>query len=53
MQVLRCVCFAGKVLHYAKQNFGGLNFAAAIFKFMRLNFPDLREPPFATDLLPV
>nr|WP_315004261.1 hypothetical protein [uncultured Campylobacter sp.] len=53
MQVLRCVCFAGKVLHYAKQNFGGLNFAAAIFKFMRLNFTDLREPPFATDLLPV
>nr|WP_314373989.1 hypothetical protein [uncultured Campylobacter sp.] len=30
----------------------GLNFAAAIFKFTRLKFTDLREPPFVTDLLP-
>ncbi|WP_297916336.1 hypothetical protein [uncultured Campylobacter sp.] len=27
--------------------------SAAIFKFMRPNFTDLREPPFAADLLPV
>ena len=39
--------------NYAKQNFGELNFAAAIFKFMRPNFTDLREPSFVTDLLPV
>ncbi|WP_298705063.1 hypothetical protein [uncultured Campylobacter sp.] len=39
--------------NYAKQNFGGLNFTAAIFKFTRLKFTGLREPPFVTDLLPV
>lgn len=39
--------------NFAKQNFGGSNFAAAIFKFMRFEFTDLREPPFVTDLLPI
>ena len=39
--------------NYAKQNFGGLNFTAAIFKFTRLNFTDLREPPFVANFLPV
>jgi len=39
--------------NYAKQNFDGLNFIAAIFKFTRLKIADLREPPFVTDLLPV
>ncbi len=36
--------------NYAKQNFGGLNFTAAIFKFTRLKLTDLREPPFTADL---
>ena len=39
--------------NFAKQNFGGLNFTAAIFKFTRLKLTDLCEPSFATDLLPV
>ena len=36
--------------NYAKQNFGGLNFTAAIFKFTRLKLTDLREPPFVTNI---
>ncbi|MBS6151975.1 MAG: hypothetical protein KH703_00920 [Campylobacter gracilis] len=39
--------------NFVKQNFGGLNSTAAIFKFTRLKIADLREPPFVTDLLPV
>ncbi|WP_177387739.1 hypothetical protein [uncultured Campylobacter sp.] len=37
--------------NYAKQNFGGLNFTAAIFKFTRLKFTDLRKPSFVANLL--
>ncbi|WP_299225105.1 hypothetical protein [uncultured Campylobacter sp.] len=36
--------------NYAKQNFGELNFTAAIFKFTRLKLTDLREPPFVANL---
>ena len=35
------------------QSLGGLNFTAAIFKFTRLKFTDLRELPFVANLLPV
>nr|WP_314792976.1 hypothetical protein [uncultured Campylobacter sp.] len=36
--------------NYVKQNFDGLNFIAAIFKFTRLKLTDLREPPFVTNI---